>query len=114
MPEAANPFRQKETDSHAPTNSYDNLDRVVKTTYPDGTYEQSIYNRLDVGWQRDRAGRWTHTVFDANREMESVTDPAGRVVQFQRCQGVRGPGGDRGRGGEPDELRLRRGGAADE
>ncbi len=69
------------------TYQYDNLNRVVKTTYPDGTYEQSIYNRLEVGWQRDRAGRWTQTVFDANREMERVTDPAGRVVQFQRCQG---------------------------
>lgn len=66
---------------------YDHLDRVVKTTYPDGTYEQGIYNRLEVGWQRDRAGRWTHTEYDANREVERVTDPAGRVVQFQRCQG---------------------------
>ena len=69
------------------TNIHDPLDRVVKTTYPNGTYEQTICDRLDAEWQRDRAGRWTHTEHDANREVERVTDPAGRVVQFQRCDG---------------------------
>ena len=69
------------------THLFDPLDRRVKTTYPDGTYEQTIYNRLDAEWQRDRAGRWTRTVHDANREVERVTDPAGRTVQFQHCDG---------------------------
>ena len=59
----------------------------MKTTYPDGTYEQTIYSLLDPEWQRDRAGRWTHTVHNANREVERVTDPAGRTTRFERCEG---------------------------
>ena len=57
MIKPAGSFHPKETDGYVLTNYNDNLDRVVKTTYPDGTYEQTIYNRLDAGWQRDRAGR---------------------------------------------------------
>ena len=29
------------------------------TAYPDGTFEQYIYNVLDVGWKKDRLNRWT-------------------------------------------------------
>ena len=57
------------------------LERRVKVTYPDGTYEQTIYNLLDAEWARDRAGGWTRTTCDAGREVESVTDAAGRLVR---------------------------------
>ncbi len=36
---------------------YDALDRPVRTVFPDGSYEQTIYHRLDAEWQRDRQGR---------------------------------------------------------
>ena len=94
MPEPASTFHPKETDNYTSTDygydsvgrvnsvtnaegytvtyQFDPLDRRVKTTYPDGTYEQTIYSLLDAEWQRDRAGRWTRTVHNANREVRRM------------------------------------------
>ena len=49
------------------TYDYDALDRVTKVTYPDTTYEETVYNRLDAEKRRDRLGRWTQTFYDALR-----------------------------------------------
>jgi YD repeat-containing protein len=38
------------------TYAYDNLDRLTRTTFPDGTYEEITYNRLDKRTFRDRLG----------------------------------------------------------
>ncbi len=70
-------------DGYAVTYDYDALDRVTKTTYPDGTYEETVYNRLDAERQRDRLGHWTHTFHDALRRVVAVRDPAGRTTQLQ-------------------------------
>jgi YD repeat-containing protein len=65
---------------------YDALDRVTKVTYPDGTYEETLCDKLDAAWMRDRKGRWTHNVYDALRRMTSTTDPLGRTVTQQWCR----------------------------
>ena len=55
-----------QADQYTVTMDYDNLDRKVMVTYPDGTYEQFQYTdnvtgkmSLDLTGSRDRAGRWT-------------------------------------------------------
>jgi len=70
---------------HTLTYDYDALDRTTKITHPDGTYEETVYNRLDAEKRRDRLGRWTHTFHDALRRPVSIRDPLGRTTTQQWC-----------------------------
>jgi YD repeat-containing protein len=63
------------------TYDYDTLDRVTKVTYPDTTFEETTYGRLDAEGRRDRLGRWTHTSYDTFRRPISVRDAAGQTTQ---------------------------------
>ena len=65
------------------TYDYDSLDRVTKVTYPDTTYEQTIYNRLDAEKRRDRLGRTTQTLFDAIRRPVATRDALGQTTQYE-------------------------------
>jgi RHS repeat-associated protein len=65
------------------TYDYDALDRVTKLTFPDTTYEETVYSRLDAEKQRDRLGRWTQTFYDALRRPVAVRDAAGGTTQYQ-------------------------------
>jgi len=65
--------------------NYDNLDRLTKATYPDGSYQKILYTYLDPEWQRDRLGRWTHIEHDALRHVTAVTDPENRKTQYHWC-----------------------------
>ncbi len=67
------------------TTEYDTFDRPTKVTYPDGTYEETVYEKLDAVAHRDRLGRWTRTFYDALRRPVATRDPAGRTVQQQFC-----------------------------
>src|SRR5262249_22293427 len=63
----------------------DSLDRLTKATYPDGTYQQVLYNRLDAEQRRDRLGRWSQTFYDALRRPVAARDPLGRTTTQQWC-----------------------------
>ncbi len=67
------------------TYAYDNLDRLTRTTFPDGTYEEITYNRLDKGTFRDRLGRLTQYAYDANQNLLSETDPLNRSTLYEWC-----------------------------
>lgn len=67
------------------TTDYDNLNRPIKITYPDGTYEQTLYNRLDVSAKRDRKGRWTTMQYNPLRQLVEVQDPQGRITRLDWC-----------------------------
>jgi RHS repeat-associated protein len=68
------------------TFDHDNMDRLVKITHPDSSFEQFIYNRLDVTNVIDRAGRQTTFEFDNIRQMRKRTDRLGRVTLFEWCR----------------------------
>jgi RHS repeat-associated protein len=74
-----------DSDNYTLTYDYDALDRTTKVTYPDGTYEQTVYNRLDAEQERDRLGRWTHTFHDALRRPAALRDAGGRTTTNQWC-----------------------------
>lgn len=61
------------------------LNRVAKVTYPDGTYEQTTYDRLDPEWTRDRLGRWSRKFYDALQHVVATQDPLNRIVIFDWC-----------------------------
>ncbi len=68
------------------TYSYDDLDRLTRTTFPDDTYEEITYDKLDpVCGLSDRLGRVTQYAYDANRHLISAKDPLNRTVLYQWC-----------------------------
>ena len=79
------PRTSTDADSYTVTYDYDALDRQTKATYPDGTYQETIYNRLDAERLRDRLGRWAHFFHDALRRTVAVRDAAGHTTTQQWC-----------------------------
>ena len=67
------------------TTDYDALDRPLRVRYPDGTYEQIVYNRLDPERRRDRLGRWSETLHDRLRRPTVMRDTAGHLTRFEWC-----------------------------
>ena len=64
---------------------YDNLNRLTQVTHPDGTSDQTIYDKLDAVLKGDRLGRWTRSSYDALHRLAFVVDPLGRKTQYQWC-----------------------------
>jgi RHS repeat-associated protein len=72
-------------DGDVTTTEYDALNRVTKVTYPDTTYEQVTWNRLEVATYRDRQGRTTRMSYDRLGRPTSIIDPDGRTVRQEWC-----------------------------
>src|SRR6185503_19585052 len=68
------------------TFDYDALDRLTRITYPDSTFDQITYHRLQPSVIRDRAGRETLLEYSPLGQMSQRTDPLGRVTRFQWCR----------------------------
>lgn len=67
------------------TTDYDALDRPTVITYPDSSFEQIAYNRLDAVYRKDRLGRESYTTYDSLDRLTSVKDPLGRVTKYSWC-----------------------------
>ncbi len=78
-------------DNYTVTTDYDQLDRPILITYPDGTTQQFSYTddvrgmTLDLTASTDRDGRWTTRHYDANRNMDSITDPLNQTTFYNWC-----------------------------
>ena len=68
------------------TLDYDNLDHLIQITYPDSTFEQVTYDRLDPNMIRDRAGRMTYLSYDNMRQLREITDSLGRITRLSWCR----------------------------
>ena len=75
-----------EADQYTITTDYDVFDRPVRVTYPDSTYEELTYHRLDLASRRDRRGRLTRSFYDPMRRLTATRDPLGRVVTQEWCR----------------------------
>ncbi len=74
-----------DSDGYVITRDYDGFDRPTVVTYPDGTYRQNSYNRLDLEWRRDRQGRLTHLVHDAVQHLVQTEDQLFRSTFYKWC-----------------------------
>jgi YD repeat-containing protein len=75
-----------DSEGYAITNLYDNLDRLVRRSFPDGTSEQTNYgNILDAVQTVDRLGRTNSLVYDGNRRLLTITNAASQVTRFGWC-----------------------------
>ncbi len=73
------------TDGYTLSFRYDNLDRLIEITYPDGSADQVVFKRLDVVAAQDRMGRVTTYDYDAADRLMSMTDPLGRTTTYSWC-----------------------------
>ena len=64
---------------------FDDLNRLIKTTYPDGTTEETGYFAVTADTFTDRLGRTTWMELDGNGQPLMVIDPAGRIAQYRWC-----------------------------
>jgi RHS repeat-associated protein len=74
-----------DTEGYTLTYDYDALDRLTRTTYPDGTFEENTWSRLDRVSFRDRMGRLTQYTYDGNRRLTAVEDPLHRITGYDWC-----------------------------
>ncbi len=83
-----------DSDGYTLTTDYDNLNRPIQITYPDGTNQEFQYSQdfgqglttiLDLTKTKDRRDLWTTRHYNANRQMDSITDPQSRTTQFSWC-----------------------------
>ncbi|HEY9684985.1 MAG TPA: RHS repeat-associated core domain-containing protein [Oculatellaceae cyanobacterium] len=65
--------------------SYDNGNRPTLTTYMDGTTEQTIYDRLDAVFSKDRIGRWSQSCYNDLDQLIYQIDPLGRKTTYTWC-----------------------------
>jgi YD repeat-containing protein len=82
-------------DGYTVTTLYDNLDRPIRNVYPDDTYSEIVYERLDVSSRRDRLGRITRYYYDALRRLTTTRDPLNRTIRqewhMRRARRTSGP-----------------------
>jgi RHS repeat-associated protein len=74
-----------DADGYALTFDHDALDRITNITFPDATFYQITYDRLDQSMVQDRAGRQTLLEYTPMGQLARRIDPLGRVTQFQWC-----------------------------
>ncbi|HTR41477.1 MAG TPA: polymorphic toxin type 28 domain-containing protein [Pseudomonadales bacterium] len=67
------------------TNTYDNLNRLLSTTYPDGTVESNVYSNLDLVATMDRLGQWAYYGYNSVRQLIAVTNVDGEVTTYGYC-----------------------------
>ncbi len=67
------------------THTWDGLNRLTSTTYPDGTYESNVYSRLDLGATRDRLGHWTCAGYDALGRLTALTNANNAITRLGWC-----------------------------
>ncbi|MFZ3374372.1 MAG: hypothetical protein WA183_02345, partial [Chthoniobacterales bacterium] len=78
-------------DAYQVMTDYDNLDRPTQITYPDATTQEFGYTdaqrgmTLDLTASKDRLDRWTYRHYNADRQMDSITDPLNRITQYGWC-----------------------------
>ena len=75
----------RDSEGHLIEIEYDDLDRQKRVTYPDDTFEEWEYYRLDIASYKDREGRKTDYLYNSLGQLMVMTDPEGRITQYDYC-----------------------------
>lgn len=67
------------------TNIWDNLQRLRRVDFPDGTFITNSYDKLDLVLAKDRMGYTNAFGYNAVRQMTSTTDALGRQTLYDYC-----------------------------
>ena len=66
-------------------NTWDGLNRLTGTSFPDNTTISNIYNRLDLVATKDRLNNWTYYSFDGLQYLTTVTNANNAVTTYSWC-----------------------------
>ena len=69
----------------ATTNTWDNLNRLVSTAFPDGTFIANTYSKLDLVQTVDRMGFTNSFGYDNMRRKIAETNALGAVTTYSYC-----------------------------
>lgn len=64
---------------------YDDLNRLISTTYPDATTVSNRYDKLDLIATKDRLNQWSYFGYNRLRQLIAETNVAGQVTTYQYC-----------------------------
>ncbi len=78
-------YQVTNSEGYTLTYSYDAMNRITQITYPDGTSNQTVYDKRDVVLTKDRLGRWTQRSYDSMDQLAYEIDPLGRKTQYKWC-----------------------------
>ena len=65
--------------------TWDGLNRLTSTRFPDGTYVSNLWDKLDVIGTQDRLGNWTRYGFNNVRQLVAATNANGGVAEIDYC-----------------------------
>ena len=71
-----------EADNVVSSLEYDSLDRIIRTTMPDGSFYQTGYAAAGANSIQDRSGRTTGITYDSYGRRTAVTDPKSQRTGF--------------------------------
>ncbi|MDP2815585.1 MAG: RHS repeat-associated core domain-containing protein, partial [Rectinemataceae bacterium] len=74
--------RITEADNVVSSLEYDSLDRIIRTTMPDGSFYQTGYAAAGANSIQDRSGRTTGITYDSYGRRTTVTDPNSASAAF--------------------------------
>jgi len=66
-------------------NTWDGLNRLTSTTFPDTTTISNVYGRLDVVASKDRLNHWTYFSYDGLQHLTTVTNANHAVTTYDWC-----------------------------
>ncbi len=78
-------FSHKDERGLTTTNTWDNLQRLVKMTYPDGTFVSNTFAKLDLVLATDRMGFTNAFGYDALRRKIAETNALGNYTLYNYC-----------------------------
>ncbi len=78
-------YSQTDSEGYTLLFFYDDMNRLVKTEYPDGTVETTIFDKLDPVLMTDRNGRSSQKAFDNMDRLAFEVDPLGRKTKYSWC-----------------------------
>jgi len=66
-------------------NTWDGLNRLTSTAFPDSTTVSNLYYRLDLVATKDRLGNWTRYAYDGLQHLTTVTNANNAVTAYSWC-----------------------------
>jgi RHS repeat-associated protein len=67
------------------TNSWDGLNRLTGTSFPDHSSISNIFTFLDLTGRKDRLDQWSHYTYDGLQHLQTATDPLTNTTTFSWC-----------------------------
>jgi YD repeat-containing protein len=67
------------------TNTWDALNRLTSTVFPDGSSISNVYTILDLTATKDRLGNWTYFSYDSLRRKIAETNVLNQVTLYNYC-----------------------------